>query len=296
MSGAICRSEPIQRPVSVELKICSRAAGAGARAQGSGCTFASLDGGRSWREWAGGERRPQVPRPYPRSTIDANFIPALGPMQQRIGAPFFTWEFTGLVGIGPNATHLPGGGFKSFRATVATALEFPIASDDTGIPARLAPMGKEVNITYVGLPWPVRDTEFNTEGVHGDMMETADGGLLHVVSVAWNPTFGCNHYECNRGDTLKKNCVPINFICNRGSIVAFRSVDGGECLSSVTWNGPLFVCTDVWFHNRPHFRVRGGHRQQLMVWRGQRRVLSRGRWRARLCYATGWHCYHCDAI
>ena len=196
--------------------------------RGSGCTFASQDGGKSWREWAAGEYKSTVPAGLQRDTIDGNFFPVLPPMQwlaRGSNAAFF--KYGGFAGLGPNATHIPGGGFRGFRALPGTVLEFPTEPDETGIPAKLSPM-LEPNISYTGLPWPVRAAEFCAEDAHGDLMETADGALLHVVSLAWNPTPGCNWNECNRSGTLRRTCTPPGFICNRGSIVAFRSEDGGH--------------------------------------------------------------------
>ena len=212
----------------------STLSGGDCRLAGAGCTFASLDAGRTWREWAAGEHQKTVPKGYPRQTIDPTFFPVLGPMQWLVrgaagtSTPYFSYG--GWTGHGPNATHVHGGGYKAFRAlaSTGTVLQFPAPRDETGVPAGLAPTLATANITYWGLPSPVLTSDFCSEDMHGDMMETADGKLLHVVSVAFNPTHGCNYYECNRGGALNPKCHPAPSICNRGSIVAFRSVDGGH--------------------------------------------------------------------
>lgn len=196
--------------------------------RGNGCTFASLDSGRTWAEWASGEYKQRVPAGLQRSTIDALFYVTPAPMHW-VGASLF--KYTEWVGTGQNATGVPGGGFREFHAQIGAVIKFPAKPDETGVPVALEPVESPLNVSYVGLPWPVRESEFSSEDAYGDLLEVGDGALLHVVSVAWNPTYGCNWRDCNRGGTLKKSCVPLNFICNRGSVVAFRSVDGGHTFS-----------------------------------------------------------------
>lgn len=206
--------------------------------RGDGCTFGSVDAGRTWKEWGSGEYKQRVPPGLQRPTIDANFYVTPAPMSW-IGAPLF--RYAERVGTGQNATGVRGGGFHTFRARIGTVVRFPVEPDEAGIPATLSTV-EPLNVSYVGLPWPVRENEFCSEDAFGDLLDTGDGALLHVVSVAWNPTYGCNWRECNRSQTLKKGCTPLNFICNRGSVVAFRSLDGGH-----TFRFSSIVANSSWY-------------------------------------------------
>jgi hypothetical protein len=243
---ATCDGQSFYR-LNATTIVGSTLSGGDCRIAGTGCTFASLDAGRTWREWGAGEHRKTVPQGFPRQTIDPNYFPVLGPMKwlgrsaAGTSTPYFSYG--GFAGHGPNATHVQGGGYKAFRAlaSAGTVLQFPAPLDETGVPAGLAPTPATANVTYSGLPSPVLTSYFCSEDTYGDMMETTDGMLLHVVSVAWNPTFGCNHFECNRSGALNPKCIPSPPICNRGSIVAFRSVDGRD------WQFAAIVANSSWY-------------------------------------------------